>query len=1043
MKPDEHRIAGSARKKTIAVDLLPEAYAYYQVITGDENQPVDFLVLEVNRAYEAMVVKKEEYLKGRRLTELFPWLQEDPTTWILPVGKAALSTGEAEFEYQSPRTGSWYDVTAFSDQPGFVTVLFHDVTQRKQTEAHLKEERDLFTSGPVFTIIWEPDDYRIVKQVSANVADILGYTPEEMTAGDFRYDLLAHPDDVESAVTQANEYRRQYIDAYEQSYRLRTKSGEYRWFQDHTRIIRDTRGMITHVRGYLVDQTNLKETEAILSLERRRLEDIIEATHAGTWEYNVQTGLLLVNETWGEQIGIETHPNRPLMTREWESFVHPEDRAYLQQQIQDSLDGKTPYFEAEYRKIHRDGRVMWMHDLGKIVSYTKDGKPMLMSGSQTDITARKQAELERKAVTEKYQTLVDQSTEMLYLHDMEGRILEVNQTALDEMGYSREEFLRMTVFDLHSPEEIGRVKDWMDWPLNKIIHLSVEHMTKGGKRILVDIRARKIFIGDGEYVLGLVRDVTEQKKAEKALREKHQELEKAKQAAEAANVIKSQFLANMSHEIRTPMNGILGFLQLMEETDLSVHQAGYLNHMKDSAENLMVIINDILDLSKIESGRMKLEDIPFNLSETLESAMIPFLHQAFRKGVELELVVHPGVPKQVVGDPVRLRQIMTNLVGNAVKFTQEGSVTLKVDSIKENLSEVHLKFAITDTGIGMTEDTLSQLFKPFYQADVSNTRTYGGTGLGLKISRDLVSLMGGRIEVSSQWNQGSTFTVQIPMGKTASGDVHSQKTSTLNRSVVTPRVENRVDQKDLRVLLVEDQAINRELTSHLMKSRGLQCDVVENGLEAVNACLAKNYHLVLMDIQMPVMDGYEATRQIRMLTEIQQPKIVAMTARAMKEDEERCLVVGMDGFMSKPISLHKVTELLERYTHLKSETNGKTAADASTEGELPHWDDPETVIQNLMKETGFDEESTRQLFRDGVIHCSQLITDAMESLRRKEHTKVAARLHQMRGNAANLRLKGMTKKTAQAESFLRMGEEEKLEHIMTEIKWNLSMIKST
>jgi signal transduction histidine kinase/ActR/RegA family two-component response regulator len=389
-----------------------------------------------------------------------------------------------------------------------------------------------------------------------------------------------------------------------------------------------------------------------------------------------------------------------------------------------------------------------------------------------------------------------------------------------------------------------------------------------------------------------------------------QEIEELLRKSQEVSRLKSEFLANMSHEIRTPMNGVIGMTQLVLETSLNDEQREYISTVRDSAESLLVVINDILDFSKIEAGKMELSRDPFSVRKCAGDALQVFSWKAEAKGLRLRSEVDPRVPELVAGDAGRVRQILLNLLGNAMKFTERGEIVLTVAPDEQASSPSHLLFTVADTGIGIPPDKQAVIFEAFAQADGSSRRRRGGTGLGLAISSKIVKLMGGRLWVSSNPGAGSTFTFTVPLAPSNGFEIAAAPSG--------PRVWNAPSPGALpaclSILLAEDNAVNQRLAQRMIEKMGHQVTVVDNGRKAVETALRQNFDIILMDLQMPEMDGFEATACIRD-AEAQARRytpIVAVTAHAMAGDREQCLRAGMDHYISKPINFQALRELVNR-----------------------------------------------------------------------------------------------------------------------------------
>jgi two-component system sensor histidine kinase/response regulator len=515
-----------------------------------------------------------------------------------------------------------------------------------------------------------------------------------------------------------------------------------------------------------------------------------------------------------------------------------------------------------------------------------------------------------------------------------SKLVAVNPAYRKMLGCTAEEMQTVGIFDeLTLPANRESDKQIFLGILaagKDVAYMDKHYVLRDGREVLVSLSLTVLrdSFGKAQCLLGMATDVTERTLTEAELR-------RAKKSAEAASEAKSTFLATMSHEIRTPMNGILGMTELVMDSDLTPEQRENLDTVRLSAESLLSIINDILDFSKIEAGKLDLESIPFDLHEMLSETMKPLSFRAHQKGLALNYQIQPNVPKALLGDPGRIRQVLINLVGNSIKFTEAGEILVTIENQSSDRVTTRLHIAVKDTGVGIPEDKQAKIFEPFSQADGSMARKYGGTGLGLTICVRLVELMGGRVWLDSQVGCGSTFhfTVQM-LAAPAKSSAHSPplQPEQLRDGAIAITPENLSNLsppsreiKNLRVLLAEDNVINQTIAVRVLEKRACIVTVAENGQAALHACETQSFDLILMDIQMPGMDGLEATAAIRkqeISTGAHMP-IIAMTAHALKGDRERCLAAGMDGYVSKPIRTIELFAAMESVMHGRSALHSK------------------------------------------------------------------------------------------------------------------------
>jgi PAS domain S-box-containing protein len=565
------------------------------------------------------------------------------------------------------------------------------------------------------------------------------------------------------------------------------------------------------------------------------------------------------------------------------------------------------------------------------VSEVSIGEERTFTGIVRDLSDRKKAEGQQAFLA----SLVESSVDAIIGKDLEGRIVSWNNSAEALYGYSAEEMIGQHISKIVPDEQLAELNIISQRLVEekRVVRVDTVRLARSGRRIDVSLSISPIVDRYGQ-VIGLSsisRDITELKRytndIEEArahierqaieLAQRTRDLERAQEIAERANRTKSQFLANMSHEIRTPLTAILGFTDVVRQElahDGNYREAAeHLEAVSRNGEYLLRLINDILDLSKIEAGRVDLEILPTSPHECLRDVFELLKPRAKEKGIELELVHQTSLPASVSIDPTRLRQILLNIASNAIKFTSKGTVRIVSRLRGASGSRPRWDIAVEDTGIGMTSEQIQRIFNPFVQGDNSTQRQFGGTGLGLVISKRLAESMGGSIRVESLPTVGSRFTVCIPLGSLQGTPLVSESSAPLPRATVEPSATT-LPAKECRVLLVEDGIDNQRLIAHLLRTKAkAEVTIVENGLMAVERAMeewkaGRAFDVILMDMQMPIMDGYEATRRLR--ENGYAGRIVAVTAHAMADDREKCISAGCDDFVTKPINVKSLLAVL-------------------------------------------------------------------------------------------------------------------------------------
>ena len=647
----------------------------------------------------------------------------------------------------------------------------------------------------------------------------------------------------------------------------------------------------------------LRDTQHLLEQSRDRYADLYDFAPVGYVTLTRNGIIMESNATFAAMMGVD---QRGLQNIPFNVFLASSHELNLFLSHLDKCRKEGGKINTDLRLKHRNGEVLEI-ELSSVPSADFITRTIVYRTAVLDLTERRRAEVARDETARQLQLIMDSAPVPIGYLDKDERFVFVNAEYLRKFELDQQDVLGNSFREVHGSDMNGLIADIDKGIAGEASMLESEVISRSGNKYFLRINiAPDCTTGDAPCgIVVIATDLTDQMR--------HlQELSEAKESAEKANRAKTQFLANMSHELRTPLNGVLGMLQLLLNgyaEPLQEKQQEMTTKALKSTKILLSIINDILDLSKIEAGRLDIERKPFSIKECVADAIELFSIEAQQKGLEIGFSVGEDVPKATLGDNVRLRQVLLNLIGNALKFTMKGRIAVRVEAgAKKPDGKKDLIFTVTDTGIGIPAQKKDLLFRPFGQLDESDTRRYGGTGLGLAISRRIIDIMGGTITVESEPGVGSSFSFNVPMQEVEEAKLAVSEAPP-SGAIVAPVAE---EEQKLRILVAEDDPMSSALLRSILERQGFQMELAQTGREAVEMWERGVFDLIIMDVQMPKLDGIAATRIIREKERAtgKHVPILAITAHAYQEEGERCRAAGMDAFLPKPLDLRKGVQLI-------------------------------------------------------------------------------------------------------------------------------------
>ncbi len=949
------------RQYRLLFDRMMNGFALHEIICDSDGKPVDYRFLDVNSGFEEMTGLRAADVIGKTAREVINGIED---FWIDTYGMVALTGKHTSFDSYSVPLKKYYHVTAYAPMRGQFAAIFEDITERvklqneltginaeleayagelqsalnelEQKNDELSRANEQLLAGKVRyrSIVQNThgglmiiDDNYTITYVNREMLNITGYTRDELVDSDFLKIIDSRfRDDV------AAQYRRRQsgygeLPVYETA--IITSDGKQKDCEFRVTVFRDESGIMNSV----IQVLDITRTRQMLDSAREGEEKFRTLAESAPYAILIHQGDYWVYANHAaEKISGYSH-DELLRMRFWD-FVAPEYQGLVRKRGYQRQASENFESEYEVKIIAGDRTEKWVSLMGNHASFMGKSAGII---AVMDVTENRKNIESLQWQQEELKALYENAPVIMMIVNSEFIVDKVNSFAAAYVLSKPEQMTGLKIGDslkcvyaLGSENGCGNSSVCSECVIagtisktfssdSGVANVETEYsFVKGSiveKRHLL-LSTAMFSISGAQTVLVSILDMTQRKIAEEALKKTNIDLEttlvSAREMAEqakSASVAKSQFLANMSHEIRTPMNGVIGMTNLLLESSLTPEQVKIAEILRASGESLLTIINEILDLSKIEANKYEIRARSFNIIDTLRNVQEMLSVHASRKGLALEVFVDEKVPVYLKGDPDKIRQIISNLMDNAIKFTHSGGVTLKVSCREVSEKKVILDCIVADTGIGIPSDKIRQLFDPFTQADGSITRKYGGTGLGLTISRKLVELMGGSISISSEVGYGTTFMFTLKLEKSPGINLRL-------RQKKEKAAKSASDRSQVKILVVEDNKTNQFLCMSILRRLGYCPDLAENGIECVQLMRENEFDVIFMDCQMPVMDGFEATRIIRSGTSgviNSDVPVIALTAHAMEGDRELCMDSGMNDYLSKPFRINEIEDIITRW----------------------------------------------------------------------------------------------------------------------------------